>query len=159
MKKLFIPLISLLMAFPAVSAPLEPLSAKDVPELLKPPAKGVRIVELWSLYCVYCEANLRELASLSGADADVHAVTINIDDIGQRNDIVRRLKSAGAESVPARAYAEASPQRMNFLIDPHWGGETPRTLIIRADGSRKAVSGTLTGAQLKALLKGDGRAD
>lgn len=161
MKKLFIPLISLLVAFPAVSAALElePLRAKDVPELLKPPAQGVRVIELWSLYCVYCEANLRELASLSSADTEVHAVTVNIDDIGQRNDIAKRLKSANAESVPARAYAEASPQRMNYLIDPHWGGETPRTLIIRADGSRQAVSGILTGARFKALMKGDRQAD
>lgn len=159
MKKLFIPLISLLMAFPAVSAPLEPLRTTDVPALLKPPPRGVRVVELWSLYCVYCEANLRELATLSGADGDIQAVTVNIDNIDQRDEIVKRLKSAQAESVPARAYTEASSQRMNYLIDPRWGGETPRTLIIRSDGSQQAVSGTLTSAKLKALIKGEGRAD
>jgi hypothetical protein len=53
---------------------------------------------------------------------------------------------------PARACAEASPERINFLLDPNWGGETPRVLVIRADGSRIDISGELTLAQLHKLL-------
>jgi iron complex outermembrane receptor protein len=30
------------------------------------------------------------------------------------------------------------------LIDPDWGGETPRTKAIRADGSGTVISGELT---------------
>jgi iron complex outermembrane receptor protein len=146
-------LISLLFAFPAASAPLEPLAARDVPALLKPPARGVRVIELWALYCVYCETNLRELAALSASRADIEAVTISTDNIGQGDAIVKRLRSAQAESVPARAYADTSPQRLNYLIDPHWGGETPYTLAIFADGSTRSTSGTLTAAQLEALVK------
>jgi iron complex outermembrane receptor protein len=56
------------------------------------------------------------------------------------------------DGLPNRAYAEASPERINFLLDPHWGGETPRVLVIRADGSRLGISGALTPAQLKKLL-------
>jgi hypothetical protein len=52
---------------------------------------------------------------------------------------------------PARAYAEASPERLNFLLDPNWGGETPRVLVIRADGSRQGISGELTAPQLQKL--------
>ncbi|SHG79837.1 TlpA family protein disulfide reductase [Pollutimonas bauzanensis] len=152
MMKLFLLLISLLMAFPAAAAPLEPLAAGDVPALLKPPAHGVRVIALWALYCAYCEANLRELAALSASDPDVQAVTVSTDDIEQRDAIIKRLSSARAESIPARAYADESPQRLNYLIDPRWGGETPRTLVIRADGSRAAISGTLTAARLKALV-------
>ena len=56
------------------------------------------------------------------------------------------------DGYPARAYAEASPERINFLLDPNWGGETPRVLVIRADGSRLGISGELTPAQLQKLL-------
>jgi hypothetical protein len=52
---------------------------------------------------------------------------------------------------PARAYAETSPERINFLLDPDWGGETPRVLVIRADGSRSGISGALTPTQLQKL--------
>ncbi len=37
------------------------------------------------------------------------------------------------------------------MIDPDWGGETPRTLVIRADGSRIAISGELTAQQLRGI--------
>ena len=55
------------------------------------------------------------------------------------------------DAYPARLYAEATPQRLNYLIDPEWGGETPRTLVIRADGTRVAISGELTPMQLKRI--------
>lgn len=51
----------------------------------------------------------------------------------------------------ARAYASAAIAQMNFLIDPEWGGETPRTLVIRSNGSRIAISGELTAADLHGL--------
>jgi hypothetical protein len=34
------------------------------------------------------------------------------------------------------------------LVDPHRGGDLPRTIVIRADGSRTAISGELTEKQL-----------
>jgi len=52
---------------------------------------------------------------------------------------------------PARAYADATPERLNYLIDPDWGGETPRVLVIRSDGSRDGFSGELTAKQLQTL--------
>ena len=55
------------------------------------------------------------------------------------------------DDFPSRAYAEATPERLNFLLDPTWGGETPRVLVIRADGSRLGISGELTPAQLRKI--------
>lgn len=147
-------LLSMLMAMPAFSAPLRPLSAQDVPALLAPPAQGVRIIELWALYCAYCETNLRAVAAMSAADANVQAVTVSTDPIGRSdNAIMKRLQSAQAADVPARAYADMSVQRLNYLIDPRWGGETPHTVVIHADGRRRSVSGTLSPAQWKTLLE------
>src|SRR5690606_5349335 len=115
--------------------------------LVASPDHGVRVIALWALDCAYCEQNLRALAALHDDDGDIEVVTVATDDIGLRDAIAQRLAAAGAGALPARAYAGSSPQRLDFLIDPSWGGETPRTLILRADGSRAAVSGALDRAR------------
>jgi hypothetical protein len=129
-----------------------PLAAADVPVLLQPPAHGMRILALWSLDCAYCEPNLEALAALQRADPrEIELVTVTTDSIQLRTAIEARLHSMKMDVYPARAYAEASPERINFLLDPNWGGETPRVLVIRADGSRRGISGALTPAQLHKL--------
>jgi iron complex outermembrane receptor protein len=129
-----------------------PLSAGDVPALLKPPAHGVRILAIWALDCAYCEANMQALAKLQRAHPrEVELVTVATDSIAQGAQIAARLKAMRMDGYPARAYAEASPERLDFLIDSNWGGETPRTEIIRADGSRLDISGELTAPQLQKL--------
>jgi iron complex outermembrane receptor protein len=117
--------------------------------VLKPPARGERIVMLWSLDCVYCEPNMQALAKLQRAHPlQIQLLTIATDSVSQRAHIAGRLEAAGMQGYPARAYTESSPGRINFLIDPTWGGELPRTIVIRADGSHTAISGELTEKQL-----------
>lgn len=131
---------------------IEPLGPGDVAALLKPPVRGERIVMVWSLDCVYCEPNMLALAKLQRAHPRrIELVTVATDSIAQRARIAARLETAGMQDFPARAYTEPSPARINFLIDPNWGGELPRTIVIRADGSRTAISGELTDKQLAQL--------
>ena len=135
------------------SAAVRTLSARDIPTLVQAPTHGARLIALWSLDCTYCEPNLQALAALQRAHPkDFQLVTVATDSIEQHAAIMTRLRQAGVATYPARAYAEASPDRLNFLLDPKWGGETPRVLMIRADGTRVGVSGELTPAQLKKLL-------
>ena len=152
MKRLLFALALLLPAL-AVAGSLQPLAAADVPALLQPPAHGERIIALWALDCAYCEPNLRALAALQRQHpADIELVIVTTDSIEQAAAIESRLRSMKMDVYPNRAYAEASPERINFLLDPHWGGETPRVLVIRADGSRLGVSGALSPTQLGKLL-------
>jgi hypothetical protein len=144
----------LFLALPLVAQAAAPtvLSATDVAALVKPPAHGDRIIALWALDCAYCEANLQALAKLQKAHPhDIDLVTVATDNIAQADAIEQRLQAAGVAEYPARAYADAEPDRINYLIDPTWGGETPRVLVIRADGSRVGISGALTAAQLVKL--------
>jgi iron complex outermembrane receptor protein len=78
----------------------------------------------------------------------VHAT----DGIEQRTAIEARLRRMKLAGYPTLAYAEASPEPINFLLDPNWGGETPRVLVIRADGNRLGLRVALTPAQLQQLL-------
>ncbi len=147
-------LLALAVATPvfAHNARVRPLTPAQIPALLAPPKHGERIIMLWALECVYCEPNMRELAKLQRAHARrVELVLVSTDSITARAAIAARLAAMHMQGYPARAYAEPTPTRMNFLIDPGWGGEMPRTLVIRADGSRLAISGLLTPAQLQRI--------
>ncbi|SEI46743.1 hypothetical protein [Frateuria terrea] len=146
--------LALLLLMPAIAAAgsLKPLAAADVSALLAPPAHGERLIALWALDCAYCEPNLQALAQLQQAHpAAIELVTVATDDIANLDAIEKRLQAAGMAAFPARAYADATPERLNYLIDPDWGGETPRVLVIRSDGSRDGFSGELTAKQLQTL--------
>jgi len=136
----------------AQAASLTALSAADVPALIKPPTHGERVIALWSLDCVYCEANLQALAALQKAHPhDIELVPVATDDIAQHEAIEQRIRAAGLAVYSARAYADATPEQINFLLDPDWGGETPRTLVIRVDGTRIGISGAITPQRLQQL--------
>lgn len=152
MKRLLLA-FALLLPCLATAAPLQPLAATDVPALLQPPAHGERIIALWALDCAYCEANLDALAELQRTHPhEIELVIVATDSIEQRGAIEARLHAMKMDVHPTRAYAEASPEHLNFLLDPDWGGETPRVLVIRADGSRLGISGALAPAQLHKIL-------
>lgn len=147
-------LLALLLALPLVAQAAAPsaLKAEDVPALLKPPAHGVRVLALWSLDCAYCESNLQALMKLQRAHPrDVELMAIATDSIAQKDALARRLHAAGIDTLPSRAYADETPDRINFLLDPDWGGELPRTLIVRADGKRSGFSGQLTPDKLATI--------
>ncbi|HEY1588697.1 MAG TPA: hypothetical protein VGG00_03105 [Rhodanobacter sp.] len=152
MKRLLLALIGLLPAA-AFAGSLQALTATEVATLLQPPTHGERIIALWSLDCAYCEPNLEALATLQHAHPhDIELQLVATDSIEQHEAIETRLHQMKLDGYPARAYAEASPERINFLLDPNWGGETPRVLVIRANGSLLGISGKLTPAQLHKLL-------
>jgi hypothetical protein len=148
-------LLALALLLPSLSmaGSLQPLTAADVPALLKAPTRGERIIALWALDCAYCEPNLELLDQLQrNHPHDIELIIVATDSIEQRETIEARLHHMHMDVHPTRAYAEASPEHINFLLDPQWGGETPRVLVIHADGSRRGVSGALTPAELHKLL-------
>lgn len=146
-------LLFAVLASPAWAATPQPLRPTDVATLVAPPTQGTRVIALWSLDCAYCEQNLAALLAYHRTHPDTDLVFVATDTIDQATALTARLKAAKLDAVPSRAYADATPDRINYLIDPNWGGETPRTIAIRADGSRKAISGALDAARVVKLLE------
>lgn len=147
-------LFALLLALPLAAQAAAPsaLKAEDVPALLKPPTHGVRVLALWSLDCAYCESNLQALLKLQRAHPrEIELIAVATDSVAQKDALAQRLHAAGVDALPARAYAEDTPDRISYLLDPDWGGELPRTLIIRADGKRSGISGQLTPDKLATI--------
>lgn len=132
---------------------LRPLTAAGVPDLLRAPASGKRVIALWALDCVWCEADLKALDTLHREHPDIEVVSVAIDGISQKKAIIKRLKAAGVESLPAMVYDTATPRRLDYLIDPDWAGTTPHAIVIDAQGHVRAISGQLTPKQLKNLAR------
>lgn len=139
-------------SLPALASAPRPLASGDVKAFVQAPAQGVRIIAIWSLDCAYCEENLSALSAFQKQHQGVDLVFVATDPVSQRDALAARLKAAHLDGVPSRAYADATPDRINFMIDPEWGGETPRTLVIHADGSRKTYSGALNAARIASLV-------
>lgn len=133
------------------TAALHPLTAKEVPDLLRPPARGKRVIALWALDCVYCEQDLRALDTLHRQHPDIEVISVATDNIHQKAAILKRLRAADADKLPAFAYATSTPERLNYLIDPDWAGVTPHALVIDANGHVTTISGQLTDKQLARL--------
>ncbi|MCW0202386.1 MAG: hypothetical protein OJI74_10995 [Rhodanobacter thiooxydans] len=151
MKRLLLALVLWLPALACAGSP-QPQAAPNVSPLQHPPAHGTPIHAPWSRDCPKSEPNLEALAGLQRANPHgIELVTVTTDSIALRTAIEVRLRSMKMDGYPARAYAEASPEHINFLLDPDWGGETPRVLVIRADGSLRGISGALTPAQLRRI--------
>lgn len=151
MKHLLI-MLALWLAIPAYASELQPLDASQIPALLAPPPRGERLIALWSLDCSYCKENLQALAKLQRGHPDrIELVIVATDSMTDRKAITQHLRGLGVEAFPARAYADDAPDRLNYLLDPNWGGELPRVLVIRADGSRRGISGLLDQAALRQL--------
>ncbi|HET7268175.1 MAG TPA: hypothetical protein VFJ15_08705 [Oleiagrimonas sp.] len=140
--------VVLLVAAPAMAGQVQPLTTGDVATLLKPPSQGVKVIEFWALDCAYCEANMKAVAALETA----RVILVATDNIAHAAALNKRLADMGVSHLPARAYAGASRQRLDYLIDPNWGGITPRTLVIHADGTRRSAVGALTPQRLQTLV-------
>lgn len=157
MMRRLLPLVLLVFAVAALAQPpitVTPLTPAEIPALLKPPAHGERILMFWALDCVYCEPNMRALAKLQRAHPRrIEFVTIDTDDIHTNHAaIVKRLTEVGGmHGFGALAYTEAAPQRMNFIVDPNWGGVLPHTIVVFANRKRIATNGLLTPKQLRSI--------
>ena len=91
MKRLLLALVLLLPSI-AMAGSLQPLTATEAPALLKPPARGERIIALWALDCAYCEPNLEALAAVQRAHPhEIELLTVTTDSIGQRVAIEARI--------------------------------------------------------------------
>ncbi len=140
---------ALLVASAARAEALELLDSASAATLTQ--ASAPRVVALWSLDCTYCEGHLRRLAALA-RERSFELVTVATDAPERRADVQARLAALDLHDGNAWLYGEASPERLNFRIDPEWGGELPRTIVTGA-GEPLHWSGALTPAQTDTLRR------
>lgn len=126
---------------------LQPLSPGDFAPLRRSLAGQPALVHLWGLTCAPCLIELPRWARFVAAHPQVPIVFVQFDPMPVERTVavLRRAGLAAARHFTVRGVAD---ERLRWEIDPDWGGELPRTLVIAADGSAQAFSGSADFARL-----------
>ncbi|MDE2402614.1 MAG: hypothetical protein KGL90_13210 [Burkholderiales bacterium] len=109
------------------------------------------IVHLWGLSCAPCVRELPRWATFVQQNPSAQMLFIQFEpaSVQQVRAALRRVHLEGARHMMVGRFPD---ERLQFEVDPDWGGELPRTLLIAADGKRQAFSGTADFAKLKRWL-------
>lgn len=76
--------------------------------------------------------------------------TDRLDDEAPR--LLQVLKKHGLDGAEAWAFADSFVERLRHEIDPGWRGALPRTILVGADGSRRAVAGLIAADEIEGWL-------
>ena len=118
------------------------------------------IAILWSIDCPPCFkelALLQELTEqlkgeLKERFSKVNVVLIATDDEQYRESVNKTLVEFQLENMDNWIFANSSPERLRYSIDPSWYGELPRAYFYDKSHQRYSHSGSLSKQQLQKWL-------
>jgi hypothetical protein len=117
------------------------------------------VVHLWGLTCAPCLVELPQWGKLLKARPDLRLVLLAADPQPPEPERVNAaLARAGLGGVESWSFTDHFYERLRFEIDPTWGGELPRTLMIATDGTITALPGVADLAQVRAWLDAQSKA-
>jgi len=92
------------------------------------------IVHLWGVTCAPCVEELPRWVQFMQRQRAAQIVLVHLDAVPVQNveAALRRAGFASGRSLVLRGLAD---ERLRYRIDPKWGGELPRTLLLGADGN------------------------
>lgn len=139
-------------ALPCVAGELQPFQRGSWQALRQSHAGKPVVVHFWGLTCGPCLVELPEWGKLVRERPDANLVMIAADPFPVKPAALTATLAkdglAGAENWVFDGFSE----RLRFEVDPRWQGELPRTLLIGADGSVRAISGAADLAAIRAWL-------
>ena len=109
------------------------------------------IVHLWGLSCAPCIEELPRWGAFMRSRPGATVLFIEAD-VSPAARVSRVLSRAGLAGARHWVSTEPFDERMRYAIDPQWGAELPRTLLIAADGGRRAFSGSADFSMLQRWL-------
>jgi thiol-disulfide isomerase/thioredoxin len=112
------------------------------------------VVHFWGVTCGPCRAELPQWGRLLNKRADLRLVTIDADLVPNAPSAVRAMLKQSGLSAHAenRMFSDGFVERLRYEIDPQWGGDIPRTLLIAPDGTTSALEGVADFARISAWL-------
>ncbi|MFO1079390.1 MAG: TlpA disulfide reductase family protein [Reyranellaceae bacterium] len=100
------------------------------------------VIHFWGLTCGPCLVELPQWGKLAAARRDLKLVLIAADPLPQPADRVEAtLSNAGLAGVESWSFSDRFYERLRYEIDPSWGGELPRTVLISRDGAVTVLPG------------------
>lgn len=141
-------LIILLLSGPTLAATLQPLTPATLPELNAQHSGERHSIIYWSLDCLPCRAELKQLSSqITGQPA---ISLVNTDAPTRSPQVSAFLNGLQLKTLDNWQFADAVPARLRAAIDPSWYGALPRSYAIDAHGKTYTHAGR---TPVKQLLK------
>lgn len=111
------------------------------------------VVHFWGLTCAPCLVEMPLWGKLAAARPDMRLVMIAADPVPQDparvSDMIARSSLSKVENW---AFTDRFNERLRYEIDPAWGGELPRTLLIDRNGNTTVLPGVADLAEVRAWL-------
>lgn len=110
------------------------------------------VLNLWSINCPPCRAELALLAKLAREHPKFDLVLVAADDPDDAGEVQAVLADRGLGAVESWIFDDADAQRLRYEIDSGWYGELPRNYFYDPAHNRISVSGVLKEEQLSAWI-------
>lgn len=135
---------------------LRPFRTGSLSEIVATQEGKPFLLNVWSLTCSACRAEMSMLAKLRQEYPNFNLVLVATDDIARSAEAQAFLLERGLAQVESWIFAEPNPQRLRYEIDSGWYGELPRSYFYDAKHERLGVSGALKSEQIQAWLQATG---
>jgi len=114
------------------------------------------IVHLWGVTCTPCVEELPHWVKFMQRQRSAQIVLVHLDTVPVQK-VEAALRRAGFNRGSSFVLRGMADERLRYQIDPKWGGELPRTLLLDADGSTKgSFSGSADFAALSRWIERSG---
>lgn len=157
-RRLFLALPLVLAPLSAQAAGLQPFERGSWAKLRAAHEGKPIVVHLWGLTCAPCLVEMPLWGKLAAERPDMRLVMVAADPVAQDparvSDMIARSGLARAENW---AFADRFNERLRYEIDPAWGGELPRTMMIDRDGQATILPGVADLAEVRAWLDKEGK--
>ena len=110
-------------------------------------------MHFWGLTCGPCLVELPQWGKLQAERPDLRLVLVAADPLPQEAErVAATLERAGLGGSESWSFTDRFYERLRYEIDPAWGGELPRTVLIDGDGKTTVLPGVADLAQVRAWL-------
>jgi thiol-disulfide isomerase/thioredoxin len=109
------------------------------------------LLHIWGVSCSECVTEMPQWAGLLSKGNEEQIIFLQVDETS-KGQVMALLKRFGFKNGKHYTVADAMDERQRYSIHPDWFGETPVTIIFKADGSRELLEGAADFKRIKTVL-------
>jgi thiol-disulfide isomerase/thioredoxin len=137
----------------AEMAELKPFVPGSYQHILDGHANKPFMLVIWSITCSSCLKDMALLNKMHQANPNVDIVMLATDDASATDQVQQILAKNELTGLENWLFADDSPQKLRYEIDPRWYGELPRTYFLNKKHEREGVSGVLSREAYESAFK------
>ena len=147
---LFLAFLPMLVSQPAPAAEQRSFSRGSWQELRQEHSGRSLVVHFWGITCGPCLVELPNWARFIRERPELDVIMVAADPVvAEPGATAAALSKAGLAAVENWIFSDPFTERLAYEVDPQWVGELPYTLLIRSDGSAKAILGAVDFSEIR----------